>query len=97
MEFLSYEEVIASGWNTFVQVGLALAKIRDGLLYREQYGTFEDYCRQRWNYGRSYAYRLISGAQVFTHLLTTCQQKPQHESKVRPLVGPALTSRPAKK
>jgi len=27
MELLAYEEVIASGWNTFVQVGLALAKI----------------------------------------------------------------------
>jgi hypothetical protein len=42
------EIVIESGWQTFVQVGLALAQIRDGRLYKEEYHTFQAYCRLKW-------------------------------------------------
>ena len=49
--------------------------------------TFEAYCRQKWQYGRDYVDRLISAAQVYTYLLTNSQEKPQHETQVRPLVG----------
>ena len=69
-ELYACEEVIATGWNTYVQVGLALAQIRNKRLYRTQYFTFEEYCRTKWSYGRHYVCRLISAAQVFTHLLT---------------------------
>ena len=31
--------------------------------------------------------RLISAAQVFTHLVTNSHQKPDHETQVRPLIG----------
>jgi hypothetical protein len=86
-DYFACEEVVASGWNTFVQVGLALARIRDGRLYRMDFETFEQYCRLKWEYGRNYVDRLISAAQVFTHLLTNSHQKPDHETQVRPLVG----------
>jgi hypothetical protein len=87
-EFMSFEEVVGTGWNSFVQVGLALGQIREKRLYRETYPTFESYCRVRWQYGRDYVDRLISAAQVFNRLLTICQQtKPEHESQVRPLIG----------
>ena len=81
------EEVIASGWNTFVQVGLALAEIRKGELYRAEFDSFEQYCKLRWQYGRNYVDRLISAAQVVRCLMTNCHQQPEHEGQVRPLVG----------
>ena len=82
------EEVIASGWQSFVQVGLALARIRDLGLYRTEFESFPAYCRAKWQYGRRYVNRLISAAQAFTHLGTISSlQKPEHETQVRPLVG----------
>jgi hypothetical protein len=81
------ETVIDGGWQTFVQVGLAFAQIRDGRLYKEEFNTFEAYCRVKWEYGRHYINRLISAAQVFTFLVTSCHQKPERESQVRPLIG----------
>lgn len=87
-EYFACAEVVGAGWNTVVQVGLALATIREKRLYREEFNNFEDYCRQKWEYGRDYVDLLISGAQVFNLLLTNCQHlKPDHESQVRPLVG----------
>jgi hypothetical protein len=86
-EYCACEEVVANGWQTFVQVGLALARIRDGRLYRMEDESFEQYCRLKWEYGRNYVDRLISAAQVFTNLVTNSHQKPGHETQLRPLVG----------
>ena len=91
MEFYACEAVIQTGWSTFVQVGLAFARIRDADLYTMEFDTFEAYCREKWQYGRHYVNRLILAARVFTHLVTIShQRKPEHETQVRPLVG--LTS-----
>lgn len=60
------ESVIERGLATFVEVGEALAEIRDSRLYLESHGSFEDYCRQRWGLGRSRAYQLIDAAAVST-------------------------------
>ncbi|MHC1764501.1 MAG: hypothetical protein AB9869_09360 [Verrucomicrobiia bacterium] len=85
--YAACEAIVATGWRNFVQVGLALAEIRRDRLYREEYDSFEAYCREKWQYGRDYVDRLISAAQVFSHLLTNCQHQPEHESQIRPLVG----------
>ena len=45
------EDVINRGLATFVEVGNALLRIRDERLYRAEFGTFEAYCRQRWQMG----------------------------------------------
>src|SRR6266851_5392618 len=70
-EFLeAREKIIDSGRKVCLEVGRALLEIRDyqeGLLYGA-YGTFEDYCRERWEFGRSYAYRLIAAAEIFEEL-----------------------------
>src|ERR1019366_4537536 len=93
-ELYACEQVIGSGWHTFVQVGLALARIRDGELYTTEYDSFEAYYRVKWQYGQHYVNRLISAAQVFTPLVTICHQtKPEYESQVRPLVGLTLACR----
>ncbi len=64
---LECERVIERGLNTFVEVGAALLEIRDGRLYKNDYSTFEDYCRERWGFTRMRATQLIgqqSGAEL---------------------------------
>lgn len=51
---------------TFVEVGEALLRIRDGRLYRDSYATFEDYCRDRWGFGERRGRQLIEAAEVGT-------------------------------
>ncbi|WP_280256227.1 hypothetical protein [Nocardia wallacei] len=43
----------------FWAAGRALQIVRDGRLYRSEYGTFDDYVEQRWDMQRSYAHKLI--------------------------------------
>ena len=62
------EAVIQDGLETFVKVGNALLEIRDLKLYRKDFGTFEDYCRQRWKMVRRQADRLIQAAEVVVNL-----------------------------
>ena len=58
------ESVIDAGMQTFVHVGNALLEIRDNRLYRNTHRTFEEYCRERWEFSKSHASRLISAAEV---------------------------------
>jgi len=58
------EKTIARGKKTFVEVGLALAEIRDLRLYRREYSGFEEYCREKWGWSRQHAYRLIEAAPI---------------------------------
>lgn len=78
------ETIIERGLDTFSKVGNALLEIRDNRLYRDTYGTFEEYCEERWSISRFYAHRLIDAAQVAENLLPI-GNKPTHESQVRPL------------
>jgi len=85
-----YEEIIGQGFGTFFEVGQALGEVKSGRLYREGYSTFEDYCREKWQYDRSYAYRLIGAQQVVAALLPIGDNDtplPKNECQVRPLVG----------
>ena len=81
------EAVIARGWDTFLEVGRSLARIRDGRLYRQHYGTFEVYCRAKWQYGRHYANHLIAAAETVEHLVTKVTILPKCKTQVRPLAG----------
>jgi DNA N-6-adenine-methyltransferase (Dam) len=58
------EGVIEVGLATFVEVGKALERIRDGKLYRASHDTFEAYCTARWSISRAHAYRQIEAAGV---------------------------------
>ena len=79
------EEVIERGLNTFVDVGNALLEIRDSKLYRENYNTFEEYCRDRWGWERRHAYRLMDAAKVFDNVSERTQIVPTSEWQARPL------------
>src|SRR6266550_837415 len=67
----SCEEIIEAGLGTFVAVGRALMTINDQRLYRANYETFQDYCRERWDYSRQHAYRLIKAISVVDQVSST--------------------------
>lgn len=52
----------------FAIIGRQLTIIRDNGLYKERYRTFHDYCVERWEFGKSHAYRLINSAKVLEDL-----------------------------
>lgn len=61
------ELIIAKGQHTFVEVGLALQRIRDGKLYPQE--TFAQYLRERWPWiSTPHSYHLISAANVTQNL-----------------------------
>lgn len=87
------EATIERGFQTFAEVGTALLEIRDARLYRSEFGTFEDYCRERWNLGRSRAYQMIDAAEVVSQMSTMVDTLPATERQARELVGlPAETA-----
>lgn len=88
-ELKKCETVINQGWETFVEVGRALATIQKNRLYRAEHGTFEAYCRTRWQYAKSQAYRLIGAAEVVDRLspIGDKSRLPKNEAQVRPLLG----------
>lgn len=84
-ELLRYEAVIKRGLQTFVEVGNALAAIRDGRLYRGTHSTFDAYCQERWSIKLNYANKLISAAEVVENLGTIVPILPATETQARPL------------
>lgn len=62
------EAVIKRGKKAFVEVGTALAEIRDAKLYRQEFKTFEEYCATKWDFSRKNAYMLIEAAEVLADL-----------------------------
>lgn len=57
-------KVIGKGWNTFVEVGLALRQIRASRLYREEYESWEVFCREVVGISKTEANRQIIDAEV---------------------------------
>lgn len=58
------ETTIERGQQTFIEVGLALAEIRESKLYRANFATFEEYCQIRWGWSASRSRKLISSAEA---------------------------------
>ena len=82
----AYEGVIRRGLELFVEVGNALARIRDARLYRAEFATFEDYCQTRWSLSRRHVNRLIAANDVVEDL-GPMGPKPETERQTRPLVA----------
>ena len=47
--------------------------------------SFEHYCRERWQFARNYANKLIASSQVISNLGTTVPIQPISERQARPL------------
>jgi hypothetical protein len=84
-ELAALEEVIEAGQQSFVQVGLALASIRDGKLYRETHSTFEEYVKERFHVQRRRAYQLMDAAVVAGNVYHGTQDAPLNERQARAL------------
>lgn len=79
------EKTIEKGLATFIEVGEALAEIRDKRLYRDSHKTFQAYCKDRWGHNKEWANRLISAADtVQTTVQTSVQNESQRIQKVAP-------------
>jgi hypothetical protein len=76
--------------RAFYEAGRALKQLRDKRLYRDSHTTFEEYCRERFNYNRSRSYQLIDAATVVDNL-QECPPLvdilPTTERQVRSLVS----------
>lgn len=80
------EGVVDSGLRTFVDVGNALAEIRDSRLYRDGFDTFEAYCSARFDLSRPRVYQLIDAALVVDAVSTNVDiAAPASESVAREL------------
>jgi hypothetical protein len=73
-------------------------EIRDRRLYKEKYGTFEEYVEKRWDWGPRRPYQMIDAAQNYQLLASNSVHQngslvhktdpiplPKNESQVRPL------------
>lgn len=58
------EATIKKGKKAFVDVGRALAEIRDRKLWRDVFDSFDAYCQEKWGFKRRRADELIQGAAV---------------------------------
>ena len=81
-ELAHCEAVIERGLETFFEVGQAMAIIRDRKLYRADFKTFEEYCRDRWGI----ANKLIAASEVVTNLQMGTMV-PKTERQPRPLTA----------
>jgi hypothetical protein len=79
------EKTIARGKKTFVEVGLALAEIRDLRLYKREYSSFAEYCQKKWGWNKSYAYYMIDSAEVVKALPEKVSTMVDSERQVRQL------------
>lgn len=79
------EETIERGLATFIEVGTALAEVRDSRLYRAEHDTFEDYCRKRWQMDRVAAHRHIEAANVVAVLSKDNIEPPANLRQAREL------------
>lgn len=68
-----HEAVIERGIQTFYEVGMALASIRNQKLYRAEHSTFEEYAEKRWQMSRPRAYELMAAAEVVSGMPDTVQ------------------------
>jgi hypothetical protein len=84
-ELAQCEAVIERGLANFMEVGQALLVVRDKKLYRLSHKTFAEYCSDRWQLGRAYAYQAMAAAEVTRNLSAIADILPTNEAQARPL------------
>lgn len=77
------EAAIERGMGTFVEVGRALAEVRDARLYRAAHPSFEAYLEARWSISRRRGYQLIEAAEA----VQSFAQPPAVEAHARALAA----------
>jgi len=78
--------------RAFYEAGCGLRELKERRLYRSTHRSFEEYCRERFNYSRDMAYLKISAATVYDNIqkfLPTIGRQipmPTNERQLRDLV-----------
>ena len=62
------ESAFVKAESVFREAVFALKEIRDRKLYRSSHATFEEYCKDRFNFKRARPYQLINAANVLENL-----------------------------
>jgi hypothetical protein len=75
------ETIIERGKQSFIEVGQALEEVRDSKLYKEHYGTFEEYCELRWGFKKSRVYQMMEASQAALQLPEA--ERPKTERAMR--------------
>lgn len=84
---VALEKVIERGKKSFVEVGAALAEIRDSKLYRQGFKTFAEYCDKRWGWKANYCHKLIEAADTVAKLPPEKCTIVHNESQARALAA----------
>src|ERR1035437_8422705 len=82
---IELEKTIARGKKTFVEVGLALAEIRDLKLYEHDHSSFAEYCQAKWCWEKRYTQYVIAGAEAVKSLPEGTRTLVHHETAAREL------------
>lgn len=93
------ENDVRVGLESFRKAGIALEAICSRSLYREQYDTFDRYCRENWNFGSHRAWQLIEASKqvrkLEEHFVFTKTPMPANECQMRTLARVNEALRPA--
>ena len=82
--------IIRKGMSTFIDVGNALSRIREGKLYRETHKSFEAFAKYHFEYSRTYATGLANSAELISQLKeANVKELPKNEAQARILLGVA--------
>jgi DNA repair photolyase len=86
------EGIVTQGVRASITAARALFEIRTykgGLLWRQEFKSFEAYCRAKWDYSKAHAYRLSDCGDFVIELEAQSpngDQQPVSEGQVRPLL-----------
>lgn len=78
-QFEKDDRIIVKGRKSFVEVGLALCRIRDNRSYIHAHGSFEDYCQTRHGWTRQRGHQLIEAAQVASTVVDILNERQARE------------------
>ena len=88
------KQVVREGQAEFVRVGLALMDICDNRQYREDYGSFAEFCAAEYGFSDRRGRQLIAAARVVKEMQaeaeklgTDCSALPKNESQARQAIA----------
>jgi len=83
------EQIVERGKDTFIEVGKALAEIHERKLYKETHKTWEAYLKERWNFSRQHAHRILQAKKVAE--MSPMGDKPKTEREARARIAKKST------
>ena len=85
-DFKRLDAIVQAGLKTFIEVGTALAEIRDRELWRENFISFVDYT-ESYGWSKTHAYRLIESAKTAISVSQIWENATPNESQSHELAA----------